>query len=188
MLFVDLVMTSALPGNLPSAFLLPSAIPMHTLGQRSTLAFILAVALLAPLTEALSSGWFIAGQGQSCDDACSPSLGRTPCHLPSLQAINEPYFLERVKLELGANAFPCLWNGTQSVANHGPSMDASSTMCFTAPPSTASCAARAVPPSVSRLCCCSSTGCSATMDSILREWRKFVPKAPRPAIYLPLDG
>ncbi len=73
-----------------------------------------AFAILLPLAAALDSGWFIADSGQSCDDACSASLGRHPCHLPSLKALDEPYLLERVKLDLGEWAFACPWNSTQS--------------------------------------------------------------------------
>jgi hypothetical protein len=160
---------------------------MHSSAYPSAFALALALALSIPVATALDSGWFLAGSGQSCDDACSASLGRNPCHLRSLQAIDEAYFLERVKLGLGISAFACPWNRTQVASKDGPSMDASSAQCFLAPPS-ASCSVRPTSASVSRLCCCSLTTCSTSMEPVLSEWRKFVPNIQMPVLYLPLDG
>ena len=174
------------PSHIPhrSAFAMPPCRAPSPLYLCTALTLLLAIACLA---SALDSGWFLADFGQSCDETCSPALGRAPCHLKSLQAIDEPYYLERIKLELGAHAFACPWNSTEQTRTDGPCMDASSAQCFLASPTT-TCATRPLSLTAARVCCCSATGCTTSLEPVLREWRKFVPNIKPPIGYIPLDG
>ncbi len=128
-------------------------------------------------------GWRLAQADQSCAAACP--LPSAPCHAASMRLVNQPHLFERVKLQLGVEAFACGFDAAHNVStsDSAPSVDPSLEKCIL-PSATANCASTPGFRSGLRFCCCSSTGCATDLPDRVKAW----PQYKQLLSYIPLDG